>query len=53
MFMPLTEGGILLRFTKYMEDSALTGENIRLNGDAVTLTLLDSERAPANIRYEG
>ncbi len=48
-----TEGGIQVTFTKYMDESTLTGEYITLDGSAADVTLLDSEQAPDNIVYEG
>lgn len=44
--------GVYITFSKYMDESTLTGAYFTLNGQPVAPTKLDSEQAPSNIIYE-
>lgn len=51
------EDGVYLTFSKYMDESTLKADGaFEINGTAVApedVTLLNSEKAPANINYNG
>lgn len=51
------EDGVYLTFSKYMDESTLKADGaFQINGTAVApgdVTLLNSEKAPANIKYTG
>ncbi|MCR4804818.1 MAG: carboxypeptidase regulatory-like domain-containing protein, partial [Clostridia bacterium] len=45
--------GVIITFSKYMEEAGLTAANFTLNGALIEPEKLDSEQAPDNIVYEG
>ena len=48
------EDGVYLTFSKYMDEDTLNAEGaFQINGTNATVTLLNSEQAPANINYQG
>lgn len=46
--------GVYLTFSKYMDNATLTANGaFKINGSNATVELLNSEQAPANIKYSG
>lgn len=46
--------GVYLTFSKYMDEDTLTADGaFQINGENAAVTLLNSEKAPDNINYQG